>query len=126
MCVFCPVVEAFLPAVLDTGYDRTLGCGIVFQLIGDQHTRRTLLFSHQFAQQALGRFLVAPSLDEDIPNKAVLLDRTPEPVLLAGNGDDHLVQVPFIATTGATPTDAMGKFLAEFQAASGGSSRRSP
>jgi hypothetical protein len=54
-------------------------------------------------------------LDQDIENNARLVDRAPEPVLLAGDADDDLIEVPSIATTGATPTDAIGKFPAEFQ-----------
>ena len=43
-----------------------------------------------------------PALDEDVENKALLVDRAPEPVLSAGNGDDDLIQVPFVAAAGAT------------------------
>ena len=37
-------------------------------------------------------------------------------VLLTGDGDDDLIQMPFIAATGGTPADAVGEFAAEFQA----------
>jgi hypothetical protein len=36
-------------------------------------------------------------------------------MLLAGDGDDDLIKVPFVTTTGCAPTDAVGKFSAEFQ-----------
>jgi hypothetical protein len=55
-------------------------------------------------------------LDEHVENKALLVDRAPEPVLLTGDGDDDLIQVLFVATTWRSPTDAVGKFPAEFQA----------
>jgi hypothetical protein len=33
---------------------------------------------------------------------------------LARDGDNDLIKVPFVATTGRTPTDAVGEFAAEF------------
>src|SRR5271166_815649 len=111
-----PVIEAFVLAVLDARHDLSLGRGVAFQLVGDQHTRRSSLLLQQFAEQALGRLLVAPALDEDVENEALLVNCAPEPVLLASDGDDDLVQVPFVATTRGSPTDAVGKLPAEFQA----------
>ena len=77
--IFRPVVEAFVLAVLDAGHDLPLGCGIATQLVGNQHTRRAALLPQQLAQQAFGGLLVAPALDEDIENEAILVDGTPEP-----------------------------------------------
>jgi hypothetical protein len=54
------------------------------------------------------------ALDKQIENEALLLNRAPEPALVAGDGDNDLVQVPFVATTRRSPTDAVGKFPAEF------------
>src|SRR3954451_11917777 len=111
-----PVVEAFVLAVLDAGHDLPLGGTVAAQLVGDQHTRRLPLLLHELAQQAFGGFLVAPALDQDIENEALLVNRAPEPVLLAGDGDDDLVEVPFVAAARGTSTDAVGEFAAEFQA----------
>jgi hypothetical protein len=36
-------------------------------------------------------------------------------MLLAGDADDDLIEVLFIATAWRTPTDAVGKFPAKFQ-----------
>src|SRR5208337_3550317 len=79
-------------------------------------TRRSTLLLQELAQLAFGGLLVAPALDEDIENKALLVDRAPEPLLLAGDGDDNLVKVPFVAATGGSPTDAVGEFPTELQA----------
>jgi hypothetical protein len=111
-----PVVEAFVLAMLDAGLDLPLGRGIAFQFIGNQNLRRTSLLLQQFAQQAFGSLLVAPALDQDIENKARLVDRTREPVLLAGDADDDLIEVPFVATARRAPLDAVGKLPAELQA----------
>jgi hypothetical protein len=35
---------------------------------------------------------------------------------IAGEGDDDLIEVPFVAAAGGSPTDAVGEFAAEFQA----------
>src|SRR4051812_30935168 len=67
-----PVVEAFVLAMLDAGHDLPLGRGIAAQLVGDQHTRRAALLLQQLAQQAFGGFLVAPALNEDVENEALL------------------------------------------------------
>ncbi len=84
-----PVVEAFVLPVLHAGHDLALGRGVAAQLVGDQHTRRSPLLLQELAEQALGGLLVAPALDEDIENKALLVDRAPEPVLLAGDAEDE-------------------------------------
>ena len=96
-----PVVEAFVLPVLDVGQDLTLGRSIAAELVGDQHAGRSPLLLQELAEQALGGLLVAPALDEDIENKALVVDRAPEPVLLAGDGEDDLVKVPFVAAAGA-------------------------
>jgi hypothetical protein len=93
--ILCAVVEAFVLAVLDARQDIALGGGIAFQLVGDQHTRDSSLLLQQFAQQALGRLLIAPALDENVKDKPLLVNGAPEPMLCAGDGDDDLIKVPF-------------------------------
>src|ERR1700730_5985095 len=63
-----------------------------------------------------GGLLAAPALDRNIENEAVLVDGTPEPMLLAGEADDDLIEVPFVATARCSPTDPVGEFPAEFEA----------
>ena len=116
MRILRPVVEALVLAVLDAGHDLPLGGTIAAQLVGDQHMRRSPLLLHELAQQAFGRLLIAPALDEDVEDKALLVDRTPEPVLLASDGSDDLVEGPFVAALRGAPPDAVGEFAAEFQA----------
>src|SRR5208337_1468804 len=110
------VVEAFVLPVLHAGHDLPLGRGIAAQLVGDQHTRRSPLLLQELAEQAFGGLLVAPALDEDIENEALLVDRAPEPVLLAGDGDHDLIKVPLVAAAGRSSTDTVGEFPAEFPA----------
>src|SRR3954469_9289296 len=111
MGILCAVVEAFVLAVLDARHDLPLGGRIASQLVGNQHTRRAALLLQQLAQQAFGGLLIAPALDEDIENEAFLIDGAPEPVLFAGDGDDDLIKVPFVA---ATTTDGRELHLTRY------------
>src|SRR5271166_5714028 len=113
--VFRAVVEALVLAMLDAGRDLPLGRGIAAQLVSDQHPRRSPLLLQRLAQQAFGGLLVAPALHEDIENKALLVDRAPEPVLRAGGDDNDLVEAPFVAPAWGSLSDAIGEFAAEFQ-----------
>ena len=70
----------------------------------------------ELAEQAFGGLRVAPALDQDIENEAILVDGTPKPMRLPGDADDDLVEVPLVATARRSPTDAVGEFPAEFQA----------
>ena len=110
------VVQSLVLAMLDARHDLPLGGGVAFQLVGDQHTRRSPLLLQKLAEQAFGGLLVAPALDEDVENKAFLVNGAPEPMLLAGDGDDDLVKVPFVAAARGSATDAVGEFPTEFQA----------
>src|ERR1700726_2277089 len=116
MGVFGPVIEALVLPMLDPGHDLPLGSGVAFQLVGDEHTRGSTLLLEELAEQAFGGLLVAAALDENIENEAVLVDGTPEPMLLPGEADAHLIEVPFVATARRSPTDAVGEFPAEFEA----------
>src|SRR5260370_39908110 len=102
--------------MLDRGHDLPLGRGVAPQLVVDEHTRGATLLLEELAEQALGGLLVAPALDENIENEAVLVDGTPEPMLLPGDADDDLIQVPFVATARRSPTDPVGESQAEFKA----------
>jgi hypothetical protein len=102
--------------VLDTRHDHPFGRGAAAQLVGDQHTRNSKLLLQQLAKQAFGGVLVTPALNEDIKRKALLVDREPEPVLLPGDAEDNLVEVPFVAAARGAQTDAVGELTAKFQA----------
>jgi hypothetical protein len=94
MGVFGPVIEALVLTMLDPGHDLPLGSGVALQLVSDEHTRGATLLLEELAEQAFGGLLIAPALDENIENEAVLVDGTPEPMLLAGEADDDLASRP--------------------------------
>ena len=126
MGVFGPVIEALVLPMLDPRHDLPLGSGVALQLVSDEHTRCAPLLLEELAEQAFGGLLVTPALDENIENEPVLVDGTPEPMLLPGDADDDLIEVPLVATARSALTNAVGEFPAEFKAPTAGSSRASP
>ena len=98
------------------GGGTLVAAAVAAELVGEQHVRRSPRLLQELAEQAFGGLLVAPALDEDFENIALLVDRAPEPVLLAGYAEDDLVKVPFVAAAGGSPTNASDEFPAEFQA----------
>src|ERR1700693_3614223 len=56
---------------------------------------------------------VSSTLDQDVENEAILIDRAPQPVRLASNRDDDLIHMPFVAASRRTPADLIGERLAE-------------
>jgi hypothetical protein len=100
--VFRSVVQALVPAVLDPGHQLLLRRAVTGELIRDHDARRPHLLLQQLAQQALGRVLVASAPHQHIEHDAVLVDRPPQPVPLAGDGDGDpdLIEVSLVAGTG--------------------------
>ena len=70
--------------VFNAGRDLLFRSPIAGKLVGDHHARRPALPLQQLAQQALGGPFVPPALHKNVEYDAVLVDRAPQPVLLAG------------------------------------------
>jgi hypothetical protein len=47
-------------------------------------------------------FFVAPSLHQNVQQIAMLIDSTPQVVEFAIDGEEHLIEMPFIAGLGTT------------------------
>src|SRR3954465_2605554 len=90
MGVLRPVVEPLVSAVLDRSHHFRLRGAVAGQLVRDHDTRGPHLPLQQLAKQTLGGLLVAPALDQDVEHEAILVDRPPEPVLLAADHQAHL------------------------------------
>ena len=73
------------------------------QLVGYQQFRRKPLLSEKLAHQPQRRPAVAAALDQHVEDLAFVVDGTPEVHPLAGDPDNHLVQVPSIARAGTAP-----------------------
>jgi hypothetical protein len=59
------------------------------------------------------RGAVSAALDQDVEDKAILIDGAPKPILLARDRDDDLVHVPFVAASRRTLADPIGERFAE-------------
>src|SRR6185312_7648033 len=109
------VIQALVLPVLNAGRDLLFRGPIAGQLISDHDARWTHLPLQQLAEQALGGALITPALDQYVEHDAVLVDRAPEPVLLAGDLHHNLVQMPLVSGRRQTSPDLVRKCLAEFQ-----------
>ena len=115
MGILRPVVQAFERAMLDAGHDIALCRAIGSQLVGDHEARRVPLSFHKLSHKAFGGLGIAAALHQNVENKTVLIDGVPEPVFLAANGDDDLIEVSFLTEpAGGSPPDIIGEMPAEF------------
>ncbi len=82
MRVFGTIVQPFVLAMLDTRHDFRLGCLVAAELVRDQHARDVGAALRprgtRFAEEFLRRRLVPPTLNKDIKNIPVLVNRAPE------------------------------------------------
>ncbi|GEO43588.1 hypothetical protein SAE02_77360 [Skermanella aerolata] len=83
--------------------------------VGDHHAGCPAFPLQQLAQQALGRLLVVPALDQDIKHDAVLIHSALQIMLLAGNLEDDFIHVPLVAGARQPSADDVGELLAELQ-----------
>lgn len=116
MGVFRPIVQAFVRAMFDAGHDIVF-CGTIGpELVGDHHAGRTALSFQELSYQTLCGLGITAALDQNVEDEAILIDGTPEPVFLSTDGDDRLVEVPFVAEpAGRSLSDIIGKVPAEFR-----------
>jgi hypothetical protein len=76
--ILCTVVEAPVPAVLDTGHQLPPRRAAARKLAGDHDARRPASPLQQLAQRTPGRALVAPALDRHAEHHLGPVDRAPE------------------------------------------------
>ena len=67
----------------------------------------------ELPHKPLRRATVSSTLDPDVENEAILIDRAPKPVLLAGDRDDDLIPMPFVAASRRRLANLIGKRFAE-------------
>jgi len=71
------------------------------------------LLPDQLAERPFGSPGVAPAPDQAVRHEAVLVDRPPQPVLPAGDGDRHLIRMSAIAPLRRPPAHGVGDLAAE-------------
>ena len=77
------------------------------------------MFADKLAQELLGSAPVKTALHQRVEHKAVLIDGAPEPVFpepvfLAVDRDDDLVELPFFSESRCATPDLVGKVPPEF------------
>src|SRR3954464_13537296 len=99
--------------MLNAWHDLPLCRTIAGKLVGDHDARRPALLFQQLPEQAFGGPFVPPALHQDVEHDAVLVHRAPQPVLLASDLEDDLIQMPFVSGRRQPPPDPVGEVLAE-------------
>ena len=101
--------------MFDTRQDLCLCCTVALQFARDQHPWHVLQSLEQLAEKAFGRLPVTPPLHQHIERMTFLVDRAPQVMMLAFDGQHHLVQIPFVAALGLVPPQGNGIGLPELQ-----------
>jgi hypothetical protein len=83
--------------VFYAGLDLALRRIIGSQLVGDHDARRMPLFFQKLSHQTFGSLGIAAALLQHVENEAFVIDSPPQPVFFACNGDDDLIELPFVA-----------------------------
>src|SRR5207237_2146863 len=86
------------------------------QFVGDDDACCILQAFQECAKKSFGSFLVASTLHQDVKPVSILIDRSPESVLLATNRENHLIQMPFVSTARTAATPFIGVGLSKLQA----------
>lgn len=82
--------------MLDAGHEIPL-CGVVgSKFVGDHHPRRSALAPQQLAHPAFCRLGVAAILYQNLQDETVLIDSAPQPVPLAPDRNNGLIEVPLV------------------------------
>ena len=108
------VIESLVLAMLDARHDLPLCCAVAGELVGDHDARWPHLLLQQFAQQPLGRLLVASALDQNIEHRPGLVHGAPQPVLHTGDLQHDLIEMPFVANPRKPTRDPVVELLAKF------------
>src|SRR3984957_3808552 len=113
MRVLRPIVHALVLAMLH-GKAHLRPCGAVgTELVRDHDAGRRGCRLQELCHEPLRRAAVSAALDEDVEDKAILIDGAPEPMLLARDRDEDFVQMPFVAARGSPLADLISEPLAE-------------
>jgi hypothetical protein len=83
--------------VCDLRQNRSERCSITLKLVRDDPKWCFALVSQQSLKESLGGTLIPTWLNENVNDIAVLIDRTPEVLLLAVDSHEEFVKVPAIA-----------------------------
>ncbi len=96
MRILRPIVEPFVPAMLNTRYYLLRRCLVAVELVRNQHAWHILAAFEQLAEELLGGSLhpygvPAPALHKDIEHGAVLINGAPQVVGFAVDFQEHFI-----------------------------------
>ncbi len=113
MRVLRAIVQAFVLAMFNLKAHLRPRHSVGAELVRDHDAGRDDRRFQKPLHEPLRRAGVSPTLDQDVENDAVLIDGAPEPVWLAGDRDDDLIHMPFVAASRRALADLIGECLAE-------------
>ena len=113
MRILGPIIETFVLAMIRLQSHVRAGGSVGSQFIGDQNARSFDLFADELAQQAFRRTPVTAALYQGVKNEAILIDGAPEPMRLAIDGHDKLIEMPLVSEFCRALLDGVGKIPAK-------------
>ena len=90
MRVLGPIIQPLVLAMLDPKAHLRLRCAVGTELVGDHDARRRNGGFQEPLHEPSRCLGVSSALDQDVENKAILIDGPPQPVLLAGDRHDEV------------------------------------
>ncbi len=73
------------------------------ELVGDENTWSAAAFLQELAHETKRSALVAPALDENVEDLAMLVDGAPQIHSLSADRDEHLIEMPQRMSRAAMP-----------------------
>jgi hypothetical protein len=114
--VFSPMVQIAVPPVFDARQDLPLGSAVALQLIGDDPAWDARVSFEELAEKVLRGRLIAPALDKNIHDVAVLIHGLPQAAALPIYRQKHRLEVPFVPGLRAATMELMGIRLTDLTA----------
>src|SRR5260370_24634848 len=91
------------------------GSAVGAQLVSRHLFRREALLAEQLAHELDGCALIPSALNQDLENLALMIDRAPQIHMLAGDPDDHFVEMPAITWSRTAPPQSPSDRRSEFE-----------
>ena len=80
--------------MFDAGHDLAFGRAVGSQLVGDHDGWCMYLFFKRFSYRMFDGLGSAAALHKCVGNEAIPINGPPQPVFLAANGDNDLIEAP--------------------------------
>src|ERR1700731_2836828 len=91
------------------------GSAVGAQLVSRHLLRREALLAEQLAHKLDGCALAPSALNQDLEDLALMIDRAPQIHMLAGDADDHFVEMPSITWSRTAPPQSPSDRRSEFE-----------